>query len=125
MAIFLTRWFFSLFYHNKIKIFSSSGKPLADGKREDEWSRPNTRDASFASVASSEAGQPTSVTEELVTALSRSLSVESFDSCEPTPLEQALLEQCIHSGMPHRSKNGVSASAVRTAAGESFLHVIG
>lgn len=93
-----------------------TGKPLDEEKR-DEWSRPNTRDTSFASVGSSTVGDGPSGTDDLVTALSRSLSQESFDSCEPTPLEQALLEQCIHSGMPRRSKNGVVASAVRTGIG--------
>jgi len=83
---------------------------------DEEWSRRNTRDTSFASVASSDAGEPPSATDDMVTALSRSLSVESFDSCEPTPLEQALLEQCIHSGMPHRPKNESGASVARVAA---------
>lgn len=32
-----------------------------------------------------------------------SLSVKSCDSSDLTPLEQALLEQCISSGMPHKT----------------------
>ncbi|GLH14629.1 Uncharacterized protein GBIM_18977 [Gryllus bimaculatus] len=55
-----------------------------------------------------------SASEEMVTVLSRngslsSLSVDSFGSTEPTPSEQALLEQCISSGMP-KSKSEVSGS---------------
>lgn len=52
-----------------------------------------------------------SASEEVVTVLSRntslsSLSVESLGSCEPSPSDQALLEQCISSGMPKsRGKN--------------------
>jgi len=46
-----------------------------------------------------------------VTVLSRndslsSLSVDSFGSTEPTPSEQALLEQCISSGMPKSKSEG-------------------
>jgi adenomatosis polyposis coli protein len=52
-----------------------------------------------------------SISEDMVTVLSRngslsSLSVDSFGSTEPTPSEQALLEQCISSGMPKSKSEG-------------------
>lgn len=52
-----------------------------------------------------------SASEEVVTVLSRntslsSLSVESLGSCEPSPSDQALLEQCISSGMPKSRGKG-------------------
>ncbi|XP_063230736.1 uncharacterized protein LOC134535524 isoform X1 [Bacillus rossius redtenbacheri] len=57
------------------------------------------------SAASRQYNKTSSASEDVVTILSRngslsSLSVDSFGSTEPTPSEQALLEQCINSGMP-------------------------
>nr|CAD7591479.1 unnamed protein product [Timema genevievae] len=59
-----------------------------------------------------------SVSEDVITVLSRngslsSLSVDSFGSTEPTPSEQALLEQCINSGMPKGKSELVSGKATR------------
>nr|CAD7440952.1 unnamed protein product [Timema bartmani] len=59
-----------------------------------------------------------SVSEDVITVLSRngslsSLSVDSFGSTEPTPSEQALLEQCINSGMPKGKSELVTGKATR------------
>ncbi|CAG2054854.1 unnamed protein product, partial [Timema podura] len=59
-----------------------------------------------------------SVSEDVITVLSRngslsSLSVDSFGSTEPTPSEQALLEQCINSGMPKGKSELVTGKGTR------------
>nr|CAD7423759.1 unnamed protein product [Timema monikensis] len=59
-----------------------------------------------------------SVSEDVITVLSRngslsSLSVDSFGSTEPTPSEQALLEQCINSGMPKGKSELATGKATR------------
>ncbi|XP_049945823.1 uncharacterized protein LOC126427981 [Schistocerca serialis cubense] len=59
-----------------------------------------------------------SASEEVQTVLSRggslsSLSVDSLGSTEPTPSEQALLEQCINSGMPKSRGSSSRAAACR------------
>ncbi|XP_069674956.1 adenomatous polyposis coli protein-like isoform X2 [Periplaneta americana] len=72
------------------------------------------------STASSRLHNKTSsISEDIVTVLSRngslsSLSVDSFGSTEPTPSEQALLEQCISSGMP-KSKSECPSGKARIA----------
>jgi adenomatosis polyposis coli protein len=63
------------------------------------------------STSSKLLNKTSSVSEDVVTVLSRndslsSLSVDSFGSTEPTPSEQALLEQCISSGMPKSKSEG-------------------
>jgi adenomatosis polyposis coli protein len=69
------------------------------------------------STSSKLQNRTSSVSEDVVTVLSRngslsSLSVDSFGSMEPTPSEQALLEQCISSGMP-KSKSEVGCGKAR------------
>jgi adenomatosis polyposis coli protein len=69
------------------------------------------------SASSKLQNKTSSVSEDVVTVLSRngslsSLSVDSFGSMEPTPSEQALLEQCISSGMP-KSKSEVGCGKAR------------
>jgi adenomatosis polyposis coli protein len=69
------------------------------------------------STSSKLQNKTSSVSEDVVTVLSRngslsSLSVDSFGSMEPTPSEQALLEQCISSGMP-KSKSEVGCGKAR------------
>ena len=72
------------------------------------------------STASSRLHNKTSsMSEDMITVLSRngslsSLSVDSFGSTEPTPSEQALLEQCISSGMP-KSKAEAGCGKTRTS----------
>lgn len=63
------------------------------------------------STSSKLQNKTSSISEDVVTVLSRngslsSLSVDSFGSTEPTPSEQALLEQCISSGMPKSKSEG-------------------
>lgn len=68
------------------------------------------------STSSKLQNKTSSISEDVVTVLSRngslsSLSVDSFGSTEPTPSEQALLEQCISSGMPKSKSEGGSSKA--------------
>ncbi|PSN58422.1 hypothetical protein C0J52_02807 [Blattella germanica] len=76
------------------------------------------------STASSRLHNKTSsLSEDVITVLSRngslsSLSVDSFGSTEPTPSEQALLEQCISSGMP-KSKTEAGGGKPRIAVAVS------
>lgn len=90
------------------RIFSASKKLESDSGYcwEDRKAiqTKKSSDNSFQSSAENE------FSDNAVTVLSRheslsSLSVKSFDSSELTPLEQALLEQCIHSGMPHKTRS--------------------
>lgn len=63
----------------------------------------------IASNSGAQAGK-SSTSDNIITVLSRngslsSLSVDSLGSAEPSPAEQALLEQCINSGMPKSKSN--------------------
>ena len=90
-------------------VFSSPKSVDGDSKYWSKGSHPNTRDASFLSDEGNQ--NLSSYSEDMITAVPRqdsplsSLSMESYDSCEPTALEQALLEECIYSGMPRKNNS--------------------
>ncbi|XP_023720019.1 uncharacterized protein LOC111871273 isoform X3 [Cryptotermes secundus] len=81
------------------------------------------------SASSKLLNKTSSVSEDIVTVLSRngslsSLSVDSFGSVEPTPSEQALLEQCISSGMP-KSKSEIGCGKARLPLPVSTKKMVG
>ncbi|XP_046389958.1 adenomatous polyposis coli protein-like isoform X2 [Ischnura elegans] len=87
---------------------SSEGRPGSSNGGDDN------SEAGRGATYSSGRQKTSSLSEEVVTVLSRngslsSLSVDSLGA-EPTPSEQALLEQCIHSAMP-KSKSDLGGGA--------------
>ncbi|XP_071444666.1 adenomatous polyposis coli protein-like isoform X2 [Hetaerina americana] len=105
---------------------SSEGRPGSSNGGDDN------SEAGRGATYSSGRQKTSSLSEEVVTVLSRngslsSLSVDSLGA-EPTPSEQALLEQCIHSAMPKSKSDlgggarGVVLGARRPLGGNPPIH---